>query len=133
MKFSECKELKALIDDEWQDAAPEIDQESGDFMTSNWRFIHQDDIDEVMRDELSSDTWLLGCFTAWFISDITGLDYDAVERAQKSESFELLGELMLQHIDKVQSEYVSADGYGHYFNSWDGCEHEFGNYYAFRN
>ena len=132
MKYSECKALKELTDDDWQDAAQCIDNEDNDFNTGYWRFIHKEDIDGIMQDELSNDTWLLGCFQAWFIHSITGIDTQVIANAQKAESFELLGELMLPHIEEVQSEYVSQDGYGHHFSSYDGDEHEFGNYYAFR-
>ncbi len=56
-----------------------------------------------MKDELLSDLYVLGCCTPWFISEITDLDVDEIEKAQKNESFELLGALMAKQIDEVQS------------------------------
>ena len=131
-KCNECKELKSLVGDNWREIAPEIDEDSNDIREGDYRLIHEEDIDDILKDELLSDLWMLGCFSAWFIADITGLDLDAVEKAQKDESFELLGHLMAKNIDEVVSGFVSSDGYGHHFNSWDGSEENFGNYYVFR-
>ena len=103
-----------------------------DFEAGDHRFIHTDKIDSIMVDELSSDTYMLGSFTDWFVADITGLDFGIVKRAQDAENFELLGELMLQKINDVQVEYVKADGYGHHFGHYDGNEIELGEYHAFR-
>lgn len=106
-----------------------------DFEVGDYRFISHEDINEIMKEELLSDKYTLGCFSAWFISDITGLDMDAVEKAQ-AESFELLGELMSKHIEQVVTDYVAHDGYGHYFAHYDGEEHDLESYgvkyYAFR-
>ena len=133
MKYSECKELKALVGNDWREIAPEIDDDSNDIREGHYRLIHEDDIDEILKEELLSDLWMLGSFSAWFIADITGLDCDTVEKAQKDESFELLGQLMANNIDEVVSDFVRYDGYGHHFNSWEGSEENFGNYYVFRN
>jgi len=104
-----------------------------DFEVDDFRFIHEDEIDEVMQDELSSDTYVLGSFSAWFIADILpNMPKEAVEALQKTDQFEVLGELMLEHIEDVQQEYVGFDGYGHHFAHYDHETHEFENWYAFR-
>lgn len=97
-----------------------------------YRFILEREIDEIQKEELLSDEYVLGCFTPWFIADVTGLDTCDVEKAQKSENFELLGALMAKNIDEVQKQYSSADGYGHHFSGYDGSEVELGDYYVFR-
>ena len=126
-----AKELKETFDlSERREIIESMDQD--DFHVGDYRFINMDEIDAIQRDELSSDTYMLGCFTAWFISDITGLDLDVVEKAQKDESFELLGALMEKEIDKVQEQYSSMDGYGQHFNHYDGNQDEIGNFYMFR-
>lgn len=81
---------------------------------------------------MASDTYVLGCFNAWFIADILGTSTEAIEKMQKAEAFDGLGEMLLQHIDEVQKNYAAADGYGHHFGRYDGNEYEIGNYYAFR-
>jgi len=127
------KELKDNFDkEERKEIINNMLEEKEDFEISDYRFIHKDNIDEIMKDELSSDTYILGCFNAWFIADITGLDCDIIEKAQKAENYELLGELMLKNIDEVVENYISADGYGHYFGHYDGNENETGDYYYFR-
>lgn len=95
------------------------DQGEFDFEVNDYRFIHKDHIDEIMKDELLSDEYVLGCFTAWFIADIlgesTGLTYQDIEDMQKAEQYSALGRMLSKHIDEVQKKYVSCDGYGHHF------------------
>ena len=43
-----------------------------DFEVDNYRFIREDEIDAIMRDELASDAYMLGCFNAWFLADVLG-------------------------------------------------------------
>ena len=129
-------ELSNLGVDDWREVWENVRENKDDFEVANYRFISQDEIDEIMQDELSGDEYILGCFNAWFIADILGMPCDAVEKIQKAEVFEGLGALMAQKIKEVQQKYVSGDGYGHHFAQYDGEEHEItlGNieYYAFR-
>lgn len=92
-----------------------------------WRFINDDVIDQIMQDELESDTYMLGCFNAWFLADILGTSTDAIEAIQKAEAYEGLGEMVLAggHLEKLQKAYASADGYGHHFSGYDGNGEEF--------
>ena len=127
------KELKECFEaEEITEIKENIDNGDIDFKIGNYHFICMDDIDNILKDELSSDTYMLGCFTDWFISNITGLDIDIVTKAQKDKSFELLGELMLKEIDAVVEDYIANDGYGHHFAAYDGYEHEYNNYYFFK-
>lgn len=105
-----------------------------DFFTADdtYRFINEENIDEIQRRELLYDKYVLGCFVPSFIADICGLDVSVVEKAQKDESFELLGELMSKHIDTVQREYANLDGYGHHFAHYDGQEEYLNGYYIFK-
>ena len=113
--------LQAIADDE------------NDFESDNYRFIRKDDIDVIMCDELRNDEYMLGCFNAWFLADILGTSTDIIEKMQKAEAFEGIGAWVLDgHLDDLQQAYVSADSYGHHFNSWDGSEDEVGEYYVFR-
>ena len=107
---------------DWRDTFEQADED--DFTVSNYRFIADDAIDEIMQEELLSDEYMLGCFNAWFIADILGMPTDAVEKIQKADAYEGLGALMAQHIQDVQEKYASADGYGHHFARYDGEEQE---------
>ena len=39
---------------------------------------------------------------------------------------------MKNKIDEVVEGYISADGYGHHFGHYDGCENDTEDYYYFR-
>lgn len=118
------------------DAIVEVIQEmndaSEDFEVNDYRFIHTDEIDQIQQDELTSDLYILGCFTDWFIADVTNIDLVVIQALQKAEAFEELGKLMEPHIEEIQSEYARLDGYGHHFNHYDGNEIELGDYHVFR-
>lgn len=97
-----------------------------------YRFIETGDIDSIMEAELDDDHYLLGCCSAWFIADITGLTVDEVEKAQKADSMAVLGALMAKDIEAVQGRMASEDGYGHYFSGYDGNEYETKHWHVFR-
>lgn len=135
LTFSEIKKLRGIVGDDWREAAELITNGETDFMTTdNWRFIHQDAIDSVLEDELSSDEYVLGCFKAEFLAEVTGWPLALIEAAQNGEAYEALGNAIIQegYVADVAREYASADGYGHHFSHYDWSEETFGDYYVFR-
>ena len=134
MLYSEIKEVRELVDDEWRDAVESIAMKEEDFEVGNYRFICQDEIDKIQQDELSWEPYLLGCFTDWFLAGILDLEIDVIQELQKAEAFEALGKMVLSmdKLEELQQEYASCDGYGHHFSHYDGSEEELGNYYVFR-
>ena len=139
MKLSQLREVYQLANElgiDFKELVNNLTDESTDFEVENYRFISSDEIDKIQQEELKSDLYILGCFNAWFIADNTNIPLKAVEALQKAEAFGELGEMMLDYIDDIQSEYVSADGYGHHFGRYDGNEYETVlngvNYYYFR-
>jgi hypothetical protein len=131
------KEVKGFADDgfdidERREISEAIDNGEDDFEVGRYRFISSGAIDSILKDELLSDKYVLGCFQAWFIADITGLDIDVIEKAQENDSMELIGALMEQHIDEVVDGVVSGDGYGLHFAGYDGNANERAGYYFFR-
>jgi hypothetical protein len=134
MLYSEIKEVKELVDDEWRDAVESLTMEEDDFEVGNYRFISQDKIDEIQCEELASEEYVLGCFTDWFLADVLELDVDVIQAMQKAEAFEALGKMVLSmdKLEELQQSYVSSDGYGHHFSHYDHSEEELGNYYVFR-
>ena len=117
---------------EWREAISSVDNLIDDFEVGNYRFIKSEAIDEIMQEELLSDLYVLGGCTPWFIAEITGLDTDAIEKAQAKDSYEVLGALLAKDIETVQSKMVQYDSYGHHFNHYDGNEIEWNDYYIFR-
>lgn len=103
-----------------------------DFEIDNYRFISDDIIDDVMVEELSSDTYTLGMFNADFLSSIIDLPYNAIVALQKTESFDAIGEVALSHVDEIAEEYARLDGYGHHFAHYDGHGHEVNNWHIFK-
>ena len=134
MKLSEIKEIKNLVDDEWKEAVMSISLKKDDFEVNDYRFIRQDKIDKIQQEELGNDSYILGCFNAWFLADILDLPTQDIEDLQKKDCFDAIGYMVLKSgkIEELQEQYVSADGYGHHFAHYDHNEHELGKYYAFR-
>ena len=127
MKLSQLRDAKNLsneLDIDFRELTEQITDENYDFEIDNYRFIKVSEIDTIQQDELKSDLYILGCFNADFIEDNTNLSLKVIQALQKAEAFEELGELMLDDIETLQSEYVRMDGYGHHFGRYDGNEHE---------
>jgi hypothetical protein len=108
--------------------------DGGDFEFDGFRFIRASAIDEIMQDELSSDPYVLGCFNASFIADVTGWPLALIKAGQDGEQFEAIGQGILDNnfLEPLQKAYAKADGYGHHFGHYDGYEHELGDWFAFR-
>lgn len=105
-----------------------------EFDGREYRVICQDDIDQILKDEISSDEYMLGCAQAWFLSDVMDIPVEAIEKIQKAECFEALGIIIVNN-DEMLSKFVSGtvswDGYGNHFSIYDGSETEAGNYLVF--
>lgn len=138
LKLSECREIYNFCDSEsidFRQVIENITDNKSDFEVDDYRFIHTGYIDDIMKEELSSDPYIVGCFNAWFLADILGTTKEAIETMQKSDAFEGIGLMITSnddYMDELVQNYISYDGYGHHFASYDGNEHEVHNYYAFR-
>ncbi len=112
------------------DAIDQAGEEDFRFTLGNkeYRAILDSSIDEIMQEELESDLYMLGCFNAWFLADILDIDQDIIEEMQKAEAYTAVGKLVMSlgRLEKLQKEYVTADGYGHHFGLYDGNEEETG-------
>ena len=105
-----------------------------DYDGRGYRIIDNDCIESIMKDELSSDTYLLGCFNAWFLSDIMNIPSEAIEKIQSADGYDALGIIISNNdemMDKLVSRYISADGAGDHFSSYDGSENDCGEYTVF--
>ena len=127
MKLAQLRDVKNLsneLDIDFRELTEQITDENNDFEIDNYRFIKVSEIDTIQQDELKSDLYSLGCFNADFIEDNTNLSLKVIQALQKAEAFEELGELIVDDIETIQSEYSRLDGYGHYFGRYDGNEYE---------
>ena len=127
MKLSQLRDVKNLsneLDIDFRELTEQITDENDDFEIDNYRFIKVSEIDTIQQNELKDDLYVLGCFSDWFIADNTDLSLKVVQALQKAEAFEELGELIVDDIETLQSEYSRLDGYGHHFGRYDGNEYE---------
>ena len=140
LKYSELKVIYAFAEEndvDQREIVENITEEEEDFEVDDYRFIHEDDIDQIQQDELESDPYILGCFNSWFLSNVTGWPNALIEAAQKGDAYDALGDAIINEnkVGILQEEYKSADGYGHHFGHYDGCELEdliHLGYYAFK-
>lgn len=129
--------LLSLFDDEAADVLPHLVDCESDFCTDNWRVIKETAISDVLADELGSDPYTLGCFSAWALADVLGLSTSFVAKIQEAGLHQEIGEELTDaQIAQLAETLVSYDGYGHHFATYDGEEHNFSfdgdAYYAFR-
>jgi hypothetical protein len=127
MKYSEAKFILKEFDGD-RSIIENIENGETDFWNPfyTYRFIKGDVIDTVQREELAGDTYVLGCFNASFLSEVTSWPVALIEAAQDGEAFEALGEAILNegYLDKLQELYATYDGYGNHFASYDGNDNE---------
>jgi len=117
-----CNGLHSTPD--WREVVENLNNLSDDFEVNNVRFINASDIDRIQQAELEGDLYCLGCFNAWFLAGVTGIDAEVFEAMQKAEAYEAIGKLIvsLGTLEDLQQEYARQDGYGHHFNRYDGNE-----------
>lgn len=108
-------------------------QTETDFNVGDYRFIRDSDIEQIFRDEILSDEHVIGCCAPWFIASILEVPISAIEKIQKADCIEALGILIkAQKPDEYVEKLANTDGYGSHFATYDGEEHNFGDWYAFR-
>ena len=127
MNYREVKDLVKLSQDleiDKSELFAEIDSENENFEVDNYKFITHDEAVEEVSNMYQCDNYLLGCFNADFISDVTNIDWRVIEALQKAEAFSELGMLILDYLDndltELSEEYIRLDGYGHALNSYGG-------------
>ena len=129
MKYSDVKRIKSFCaglfsEPDYREVISHAGED--DFEVDDVRFIADSAIDDIQQEELAGDEYVLGCFNAWFIADVLGIDCDVITAMQKAEAFEAIGKLIISlgKLESLQSAYASADGYGHHFNGYDFSEEE---------
>jgi len=135
--FSEIKQIRDLVGDDWRGVVEKLAEGESDVSDRryNYRFIAADEIDSILEEELSGDLYILGCFHADFLANVTGIPREAIEAIQKAEAHEALGKLLESqgHVAEIARAYAAADGYGHHFSPYDSETIEINDdLYAFR-
>lgn len=99
-----------------------------------YRIIENCEIETVIKNELLDDEYLLGCFNAWFLADVMNIPACAIEKIQAADCSEALGMIVAANdemLSELVGKYISADGAGHHFSSYDGSEGDAGEYTVF--
>lgn len=125
----------AYWNEDWRGCIDTLENTSPrDWQGNQTRVIHESDIENVLREELESDPYILGCFNAQFITKHSNLPLKIVETLQSAEKFEALGQHLIDAdcVRDMAQGYACADGYGHHFNHYDGSEERLGAWYVFR-
>lgn len=128
LSFTELKNIISIANDysiDKKELFENIESQNEDFEVDNYRFILESEAENIALDIYKCDTYMLGCFNDFFISDNCDIKLNVVQALQKAEAFSELGELMLDNgIEELISEYCRLDGYGHVFGSYDGNSDE---------
>lgn len=125
LTFRRLRQIVTVCEDlgvNTREVVENIENEDENFEVDNYRFISKSSIDKIQQDELSSDPYILGCFNDWFLADNTDLSLDIIKALQAADKYEAIGQHIIDNdlIETIQSEYASADGYGHHFAAYDG-------------
>ena len=138
MLYSEIKKFKSTLSDmgcdDWRDVIEKVKSKDYDFTVGNYRFIDADCIDDIIKEEIESDEYLLGSFNADFLTYFLDLEEQDIRHIQE-RSPEAIGKLIIAtgQLQNVIDGYVQADGYGHHFAHYDHEEWDLPcNLYGFR-
>lgn len=115
MTIDAIKYLMKRFPDNWEEIGKNIENNNIDFTVGGYRFISTNDIDAIMQEEMSSDHFTLGNLAPDIIANVLKISIDSVRSVQNAELFDVLGELLMSHIEKVQDMHLYANDYGHFF------------------
>ena len=131
LTYTEVKTVKQFCESlfsepDYRETIEAILSGSDDFEIANVRFIRDEAILDTLAEELASDLYCLGCFTASAIAYVTNWPIELIEAAQQGEQYEAIGNGMSNEQIKALADYYSTcDGYGHHFNHHDFEDKEF--------
>ena len=111
---------------EAKEALTQMNDSDSDFEVGNFRVISSEDIDEIQKEELSSDPRVLGAFADWAIAEATDWPIELIQATQKAGGYEELGQAIIDKdlVGEMQNTYSKADWYGHHFSHYDHSENE---------
>lgn len=107
----------------------------GDAEIGNYRYIHEDTIDEIMESEMESDAYVLGSMNSSFLAGVTNWPVSLIEAGQKGEQYDDIGQALIDgnHVKQIVKDFVRYDGYGYHFAHYDHNEESLeGGWYKFR-
>lgn len=102
----------------------DVEELDGDEERDGYIVLTDAEADDKATEYITESLW---AFNASFLSSFTGIDievFEAIHNNNRCESNNKAIASMIDDIDQFVIEAVSADGRGHYINSYDGAEAE---------
>lgn len=102
----------------------EVADIDGDEEVNGYIVLTDEEADEKAKEYILDTVW---AFNASFLSDVTQIDEEAFKAIQENGRCESNNKAILSMIndeDDFVYQAISADGRGHFMNSYDGCENE---------
>ena len=123
LTYTEAKDLLKMTDKETVQAF--INEEEN--YDNTYRILTEEEAREEVKNMYIGDAYMLGNFNASFLYNYVPVDMEIVEMLQQKEAFEALGQMVINTdtFDAMMEDYISADGYGHALNSYDGNNEEY--------
>jgi len=109
----------------WDNSVDDYGNNDGDF--NEYRVLTDEEADELAYDYIMDSLW---AFTSSFLAGETGIDEDVfialAENGKCESNNDAIASLIKSSCgyQEFVDSAVSADGRGHYINSYDGYEHE---------
>lgn len=88
--------------------------------------------DEMVKENILESLW---AFNASFLASHCDVDQDVIESIQANEKYESNNQVfkkLINDLDHFVDDAVSSDGRGHFLSTYDGDEHEVGEFYIYR-
>ncbi len=112
--------------EEWCNENCLLVEEDYEYIDDNYLVLTNEEADEAAKEYIEESVW---AFNASFIIDHSKLPCEAIEMVQAfQEKYEDAANetilALINDFDEFVSDVISADGRGHFMNSYDGREHE---------
>lgn len=111
---------------EWLEET-QTELEYDDSYNADYLVLTDSEADEKAEEYIKESLW---AFNASFLSSVTGFDISIFEAIQANDKCEGNNEAILQlvgdNFDSLVQDAISSDGRGHFLNTYDGNETEFG-------
>lgn len=134
LREKEVEQLKEDFPEDWEEIIENMMEDEVNFTVAGYRFIHTDNIDDILIEELSDDADVLGSFSAEMIREVTCWPLEVIKTTQEAGKHAVIGQAIIDEnlVEEIAMEYSRSDGYGAHFGTENGDEEEIGDYYVFK-
>jgi len=132
MKNERIKALSEFLEIKEEEIEATYDEETFEAEGNEYLVLTDEEADQRASDYIKETVW---AFNSWFLADHmpAGISDEVIKILQeKCEGANEGLKAMIEDIDEFVVDAISADGRGHFMSSYDGEEHEHGNYFIYR-